>query len=271
MSHGTALSDSDHGNAIVCLVADLFFRTRLEDVIRTQGGLPVMVETPHELVSAVDQYFPALVLVDLATPGDWAAAIARCKLRPDTGQIPVVAFGSHVDVDTLKSARHAGADHAWARSKMMADLPAVVERHLHPPVVYAEGWDSPLPDRARAGIEAFNRGEYFEQHEYLEEAWLEETRPVREMYQGILQVGVAFLQIERGNWAGAVKLLRRGLPKLRSLPPICQGVQIAPFRAAATAILWEITALGAGRLEGFDRSRLPAIVVGDPVRADRAD
>ena len=30
--------------------------------------------------------------------GDWAQAITRCKLRPDTSQIPLIAFGSHVDV-----------------------------------------------------------------------------------------------------------------------------------------------------------------------------
>ncbi len=78
------------------------------------------------------------------------------------------------------------------------------------------------------------------------------------MYQGILQMGVAFLQIERGNWAGAIKLMRRGLPRLRTLPPICQGLRIAAFRSAApNRSIAEITALGPERLGEFDRSRFP--------------
>ena len=81
------------------------------------------------------------------------------------------------------------------------------------------------------------------------------------MYQGILQVGVAFYQIEEGNWAGALKLFRRGLPRLRTLPPVSQGVEIARFHAAAAAIHEEITELGPNHLDRFDRSRFPKILL----------
>lgn len=247
--------------AIVCLVEDLFFGTRLDDVIRAKGGQPIIVETPAVFVDAMDRHFPVLGLVDLGAAGDWARAITRCKIRPHTSQIPLIAFGSHVDTATLRAARQAGADHAWARSKLMGELPDVIERYLRPPVTYPDGWEAPLSALARHGIEEFNRGEYFEQHELLERAWLAEPRAVREMYQGILQIGVAFLQLERDNWAGALKMFRRGLPRLRSLPPVCQGVAIAPFRTAAEQIHWEVTALGPERLGEFDRSRFPRIDV----------
>ena len=246
---------------IVCLVEDLFFGIRLDDVIRASGGQPVLVERADVFVDAVDRYFPVLGLVDLSAAGDCALAITRCKIRPHTGQIPIIAFGSHVDTATLRAARQAGADHVWARSKLMGELQHVVMRYLHPAVDHPEGWEAPLSNMARHGIEVFNQGEYFEQHELLEQAWLAEERPVREMYQGILQIGVAFLQIERNNWGGAVKMFRRGLPRLRTLPPVCQGVAIAPFRAAAEQIHWEITALGAERLHEFDHSRFPRIAM----------
>jgi CheY-like chemotaxis protein len=245
--------------AVVCLEPDLFFAARLLDVIRACGGQPVIAETPDEFVLAVDRFFPVLALVDLNTPGEWELAIRRCKLRPHTAQTPVYAFGSHVEVDTLKRARQAGADHAWARSKMMEELVSLVQRHVQPPVVYPAGWDAPLSELARRGIEEFNRGEYFEQHEWLEKAWLEETRPIREMYQGILQVGVAFLQVERGNWAGAIKLLRRGLPRLRTLPPVCQGIDLAALRAASEAVHAELLALGPERMGEFDVGTLPQL------------
>lgn len=252
-------ADGDAPPAVVCLEADLFFATRLQDVIVAQGGRAVITEKPEAFVNAIDRYFPVLALVDLQTPGDWALAITRTKMRPHSRQTPLYAFGSHVDVASLQAARKAGADHAWARSKLMAELVTVVEQHLHPPVQYLDGWDDTLSELARRGLQDFNQGAYFEQHEHLEAAWLAEPRPIRLMYQGILQIGVAFLQIERGNWTGALKMFRRGLPRLRALPPVCQGVNIAAFRAAAEAIHVEVTALGPERLAEFDQRRFPQI------------
>ena len=244
---------------IVCLEADLFFATRFQDVIAAQGGQAVITTTPEAFVDAIDQHFPVLALLDLQTPGNWALAITRCKMRPQSRQIPLYAFGSHVDMATLQAARNAGADQAWARSKLMTELVTVVDQHLHPPIRYLEGWDDNLSELARRGLQEFNQGEYFAQHEHLEEAWLAEPRPIREMYQGILQIGVAFLQIQRGNWMGALKMLRRGLPRLRSLPPVCQGVNIAALRTAAEAIHAEVTALGPNRLAEFDQRRFPQL------------
>jgi CheY-like chemotaxis protein len=254
--------------AVVILEPDLFFSARIEDVVRARGGMPITVETPDAFVDAVDRYFPWLTLVDLNTPGDWETAIRRCKLRPHTRAVPIYAFGSHVEVDVLKRARQAGADHAWARSKMMEDLVDLVTRHLDPPVRRLDGNDEPLSKLAVAGLLEFNHREYFEQHEYLELAWMEEKRPIRDLYQGILQVGVAFLQIKRGNWHGALKMFRRGLPKLRDLPPVCRGVQVGKFRAAAEVIHAEISEAGPEGLTAFDQSHFPQIEFENPYNAE---
>ncbi len=163
----------------------------------------------------------------------------------------------HDEIILIKG--RAGADHAWARSKMMGDLPQVVERHIRPPVRYPDGWDDELSEKARRGVCEFNKREYFEQHEWFEEAWMEEQRPIRELYQGILQVGVAFYLIEEDNWAGALKMFRRGLPRLRDLPEVCQAIELATFRARAEAIHAEVAALGAERLDAFDQDLFPQI------------
>ncbi len=244
---------------VVALLPDLFFAPRVADIVRAHGGEPVVVDTPEAFVAAVDRHFPHLALVELSTPGDWETAIRRVKLRPHTRQTPLYAFGSHTDAATLARARKAGADHAWARSRLLAELPAVVAQRLDPPAVHPAGWDAPPSEEALRGLELFNQGDYFEQHEHFEHAWLAEERPVREMYQGILQVGVAFLQIERGNWQGALKMFRRGLPRLRPLPERCQGVEIGEFRRAAEEIHAEITGLGPEGMAGFDRTRFPRI------------
>jgi predicted metal-dependent hydrolase len=128
-----------------------------------------------------------------------------------------------------------------------------------PTIAPLAGCDEPLCAEALAGVAAFNAGEYFEQHEHFELAWMAESRPIREMYQGILQVGVAFYQIERGNWRGAVKMFRRGLPRLRMLPDVCRGLQIAKLRTVAEAIHTEISELGPERLAEFDPRKFPKI------------
>lgn len=254
---------------ILALEPDIQIVTRLIDVIAAENGNPVMVETPTAFVEAIDRHFPVLGLVDLDAPadlmGDTVAAIARCKLRPHSRQIPVYAFGSDVGSGRFGAAHKAGADHVWARSRMMADLVDVVKIHLHPPVRYLEGWDeSPAPAVREAvlmGIAAFNRGDYFMQHEHFEEAWIAEQRPIRMLYQGILQIGVAFLLIERNNWPGAIKTFRRGLPRLRDLPPICQGMHIGMLYAQAAAIHAEISAPGPRQMNQFDRNRFPKILL----------
>ncbi|HRQ33635.1 MAG TPA: DUF309 domain-containing protein, partial [Anaerolineales bacterium] len=59
---------------------------------------------------------------------------------------------------------------------------------------------APLHPSAIEGLRLFNNGKYFEAHEALETAWLEERGKIRDLYRGILQVGVAYLHITRGNY-----------------------------------------------------------------------
>jgi len=108
--------------AVVVLEPDLFFSVRLEDVVRSAGGEPVTIVNADQFVAAVERFFPVLALLDLKTPGDWESAVRQCKVKPHTRLTPIYAFGSHVDVETLRRAREAGADHAWARSRMMEQL-----------------------------------------------------------------------------------------------------------------------------------------------------
>ena len=77
------------------------------------------------------------------------------------------------------------------------------------------------------GLEQFNRREFFECHETLEALWLAESGPVRELYQGILQVGVGFYHLLRGNRAGALGLLGKGIGHLAPFVPERHGIDVA--------------------------------------------
>ncbi len=75
-----------------------------------------------------------------------------------------------------------------------------------------------IPPIVALGIERFNQREYFEAHEALESAWRNAFDPNRVIYQGILQIGVGFYHLLRGNKTGAIQVLQRGLEALRGAP-----------------------------------------------------
>jgi predicted metal-dependent hydrolase len=117
----------------------------------------------------------------------------------------------------------------------------------------------PAPALLLEGIEQFNRGEYFEQHETLELLWRAERRDVRRLYQGILQIGVAFLHLRRLNHHGAVYMLTRGSRYLAPFAPECQRVDVDALLQAAAAALDEVQRLGPQRLTEFDWRLAPKV------------
>jgi uncharacterized protein len=115
------------------------------------------------------------------------------------------------------------------------------------------------PPRLRRGIEQFNRGDFFEQHETLEEEWLAERDPVRYLYQGILQIGVGFEHLRRGNPAGARGLWRRGITYLEPFRGGCMNVDVDRLIDATELCLEELDRVGHGGLERFDDALIPRI------------
>ena len=122
-----------------------------------------------------------------------------------------------------------------------------------------DGTPEGLPDLALKGIEEFNRGEFYECHEYLEEAWMQEPRRVRFLYQGILQVGVGFYHLQNGNWRGATGLLRNGTIRLKEFEPTTLGVDVARLVRESEGCLRELESLGRERIDEFDASMIPKV------------
>ena len=121
---------------------------------------------------------------------------------------------------------------------------------------------APSP-RLLKGIEEFNRGEFYECHDTLEALWIAESCPVRHLYQGILQVAVAFYHLRAGRFRPVVTLLTRGSNYLEPFAPVCMGVDVAGLRKGAARCLAQVQALGAERLHEFDWSLVPEIGIGD--------
>ena len=117
-----------------------------------------------------------------------------------------------------------------------------------------------LTVKALEGIQLYNQGEYFEAHEALEAAWRQDHTPGRELYQGILQVGIAYLQIQRGNYTGALKMFIRARQRLDPLPANCRGVQVAQLRQDAERAWTALKALGRENIATFDRSLFKPVI-----------
>jgi len=98
--------------------------------------------------------------------------------------------------------------------------------------------------QAMIGIDLFNRGEYYKAHEPLELAWMEASDPERVLYQGILQIGLAYYQISRGNFRGALKMFKRGQKHLDSLMDSFLGVDIRQLQEDARQVETKTRELG---------------------------
>ena len=119
--------------------------------------------------------------------------------------------------------------------------------------------DESPPPQLLQGIAQFNRGEYFEQHETLELLWRAEARDVRRLYQGILQIGVAFHHLRRRNHHGTVYMLTRGSNYLAPFAPRCQRIDVEALLADAAAALIEVEQLGPHRLADFNWRLAPVV------------
>ncbi len=118
---------------------------------------------------------------------------------------------------------------------------------------------APLHPKAIQGMELFNGGHYFEAHEALEAAWRDETGPIRDLYRGILQVGVVYLHITWHNYPGALKVYRRCQKWLQPWPDTCRGVAVGQLRQDLEAVMATLQELGPQHIAEFDISLLQPV------------
>ena len=91
--------------------------------------------------------------------------------------------------------------------------------------------------RYLAGIELFNRGEFFEAHEVWEDLWRECAPADRRFYQALIQAAVAAHHWSRGNAAGAKRLYHSGRKYMEPFRPVHLGLEVDGFWNAMAAHL----------------------------------
>ena len=117
-----------------------------------------------------------------------------------------------------------------------------------------------LPDLAMRAIIMFNNRQYYQQHDLLEELWKQTKSPIRQLYQGILQAGIGYYHIQRGNRRGAIKMLMRSLRRLETLPDTCQGIDVRQLRVDVLTVYKTLSILSEDDIDCFDNSLLKPVI-----------
>jgi DNA-binding response OmpR family regulator len=119
---------------ILALEKDLFFSVKMRDTLRHYDMIVTTVRTLpafEQRLATIGEERPVLTIVNTATTGvDWEAAIRQAR----SNGLPVLAFGSHMDLEARAKALAAGAQRVVANSKFTSDMPGLVERMLHEPL-----------------------------------------------------------------------------------------------------------------------------------------
>ncbi len=79
----------------------------------------------------------------------------------------------------------------------------------------------------------FNAANWYACHDGFEALWHETQGPMRPVLQGLLQIAVAELHLERDNRRGATVLMGEGLGRLRHGDDEALGLALAPLRLLA--------------------------------------
>lgn len=102
--------------------------------------------------------------------------------------------------------------------------------------------DSDAPALFERGIDLFNKQEFFECHEVLEELWTFSQQPDRWFLQALIHFAVGFYHAGRDNPNGATRQLRKGLRKIQGYLPEWDGVKTGEIARAVEQRLREIEA-----------------------------
>ena len=108
--------------------------------------------------------------------------------------------------------------------------------------------------RLAEAIFMFNNCDWYACHDGFEALWHETAGPMRPVLQGILQIAVAELHLERGNCRGATILMGEGLGRLKACPPNALEIDLVTL---INSSMQRLLALQQQRsIEGLDLPRL---------------
>ena len=108
---------------IVLVATDLMRQSRVAEAARALGYTVAVATTADEAREALHAGAGAVVILDLQAEGvPWRDVVTAA------GSVPVIAFGQHTKPDLLRAAKAAGCRLAVPRSRLVEQLPQLIEK-----------------------------------------------------------------------------------------------------------------------------------------------
>lgn len=111
---------------VVALIDDLFFQAKLIETAKQVSVDLRTCATPDALAAEIARDSPRLVLIDLNAQSNPLEAIQR--VHASNGEIPLIGFLSHVQLDLAERAREAGCADVMPRSKFTHNMATIFAR-----------------------------------------------------------------------------------------------------------------------------------------------
>ena len=106
---------------VLAAVDDLLFSSKIRATAKQIGVDVTFARTPDEILARARELKPSLAIFDLNS-GKTDPVRVIGLLKAEASAVRTIAFASHVHVDLIEAARHAGADEVLPRSAFAARL-----------------------------------------------------------------------------------------------------------------------------------------------------
>lgn len=116
-------------NEVLVLNRDLLFGSRIRSALKTIGMSATLVPDSATFATHLRERASqlGLAIVDLNGVVDWAAI--EPVLRDESVDVPVLAFGPHVDAEKLRAAKAHGVTRVVSNGQFHKDLVSLVQRY----------------------------------------------------------------------------------------------------------------------------------------------
>lgn len=88
-----------------------------------------------------------------------------------------------------------------------------------------------ISSAAEKGLQHFNKGDFYEAHEYFETAWRQTDDPSREFYRALIHVSGGFFRLTQERPGAARKFFSHALRWLQEFPSPYLGIDTAALKA----------------------------------------
>jgi uncharacterized protein len=118
--------------------------------------------------------------------------------------------------------------------------------------------------KLKDAIALFNRREYFDCHEVLEEIWGEAAQEDKAFFEGLIRFATGLhLRFNRRAPQGAINLLTQGLMRIENYRPVHHGVDVTRLYDEIDAHVNDLKSSKNSQAGFFERWRVPRIHLTD--------